>query len=380
MFWTFAAAALFAAALITLSPLLRTKSIWQPIALALVFLLPAGAAWMYTQIGTPAAINLVAPRASAASAAASTEAHSPDSQQMDAMIEGLRTRLEQNPDDLDGWMLLARTLRATQQFDGSLAALEKANQLSPDNPYIVVDIVETQIYMRPDGNITPEMTETLKQVLAVQPGMQKALWLLGIASSQEGDNATAITYWETLLEQVEPGSSVANSLQSQINAAKAQLGMSIAEAPASAEPAADRTIATDPVIADPVAAEPAAAVDDGAWQGIKVTVKADESSQSSIPAGGVLYVMIRSPGPAMGPPIGVRRIIGPSLPLEITVSDQDSMLQERQLSAESEVQFQARISLTGSPGAKPGDWQSIPVVVPLDSTKTVELVINQRVE
>ena len=291
------------------------------------------------------------------------------------MIDGLRARLTENPDDLDGWMLLARTFRATQRFDESLAALEQANQISPDNPFIIVDIVETQIYMTPDGKITPEMTETLKQVLAVQPGMQKALWLLGIASSQAGDNATAISYWESLLDQVEPGSNVANSLQSQINTVKAQMGVAVDQAPASAQP-----VAAEPVAAEPVAAETAAAVEDGAWPGIRVTVKADESSQSGIPAGGVLYVMIRSPGPAMGPPIGVRRIIGPSLPLEITVSDQDSMLQERQISAESEVQFQARISLTGSPGAKPGDWQSLPVVVPLDSTKTVELLINQRVE
>ena len=60
----------------------------------------------------------------------------------------------------------------------------------------------------------------------------------------------------------------------------------------------------------------------------------------------------------MGPPLGVRRIIDPVLPLEITISDQDSMLEERQISSESEVQLQARISLTGSPAAGSGDWQS----------------------
>jgi hypothetical protein len=90
--------------------------------------------------------------------------------------------------------------------------------------------------------------------------------------------------------------------------------------------------------------------------------------------------MIRSPGPAMGPPIGVRRIIDPQLPVDLTISDQDSMLKERQISAETDVQFQARISRTGSPAANTGDWQSEPVVVKLDSTENVELVIDQRVE
>ena len=41
MFWTIAAAVLLAAALITLLPLLRDKSLWKPLALALVFILPA---------------------------------------------------------------------------------------------------------------------------------------------------------------------------------------------------------------------------------------------------------------------------------------------------------------------------------------------------
>lgn len=353
MFWTIAAALLFVGAFITLSPLLRAKSVWQPIALALVFLLPAGAAWLYTDVGTPAAINL-APMPSRAAASAA-DPHSSETQQMDSMIASLRSKLTENPDDLEGWMLLARSLRATQQFDGALEALETANRLSPGNPYIMADTVETRIYMTPGGQITPDMVDTLKQALELQPDLQKALWLLGIASSQAGDSAMAITYWETLLEQVEPGSNVAKSVEAQINAAKTQMGMIVEE-------------------------PPMVPADDGSWPGIRLAVRAGEDVKSRIPSGGVLYVMIRSPGPAMGPPIGVRRIIDPKLPFEITVTDQDSMIKERQISAEAEVQFQARISLTGSPAANTGDWQSNPVTVSLESTENVELVIDQRVE
>lgn len=139
---------------------------------------------------------------------------------------------------------------------------------------------------------------------------------------------------------------------------------------ASAEPAEEELIAEEQVVAE----------DDGSWKGVAVTVSAGETGASRIPTGGVLYVMIRSPGPAMGPPLGVRRIIDPVLPLEITISDQDSMLQERQISSETELQIQARISLTGSPAATPGDWQSPQLTVALDSAETVELVIDQRVE
>jgi hypothetical protein len=144
-------------------------------------------------------------------------------------------------------------------------------------------------------------------------------------------------------------------VQSQIDEANARMGTVVADTPADVE-------------------------DDGSWQGIKLTITGDESGQSGIPGGGVLYVIVRSPGPAMGPPIGVRRVVDPVLPLEMTIRDQDSMLKERQISSESEIELQARISLTGSPAASSGDWQSPPLTVALDSAEAVELVIDQQVE
>ena len=352
MFWPIAAAVLFAAALITLLPLLRAKSLWKPLALAMVFLLPATGLLMYQEIGTPDALDL---RPAPQRAANTSETHAPESEEMDTMIAGLRGRLTENPEDLDGWMLLARTLKTTQQFQQAVEALETANRISPDDPRVMVELVEARIFLTPDGGINDEMIATLKQVLDQQPGMQKALWLMGIASSQRGNEAAAIAYWESLLEQLEPGSPVAQSVQSQIDQSRANMGIVVEETPIVVE-------------------------DDGSWQGIRLAVTAGESAQSRIPAGGVLYVMIRSPGPAMGPPLGVRRIIDPVLPLEITISDQDSMLEERQISSESEVQLQARISLTGSPAAGSGDWQSASLTVSLDSAEAVELVIDQRVE
>jgi hypothetical protein len=56
------------------------------------------------------------------------------------------------------------------------------------------------------------------------------------------------------------------------------------------------------------------------------------------------------------------------------------MMQERMISSEDTLQLQARISLTGSPAANTGDWQSTPLSVSLDSNEPVELVIDQRVE
>jgi cytochrome c-type biogenesis protein CcmH len=142
-------------------------------------------------------------------------------------------------------------------------------------------------------------------------------------------------------------------------------------APAPAAPAADPQTAT---------ADTAGEAHAEGWQGTTVRVTASAAAQAAIPAGAVLFVVIRSPGPAVGPPIGVRRIIGPALPLELIITDQDSMLAERKISLEREVQLQARVSLTGSPAARPGDWQSAPQTVSLASGGAVELVLDQQVE
>ena len=356
MFWTIAAALLFAAALITFSPLLGARTLWKPLGLALVFVLPASALWMYQQFGTPEALDYHPQAQAKAQQAATNEAHTSESAEMDAMVDGLRRRLTETPEDLDGWLLLARTLKTMGRFPEAIGALETASRIAPEDPRVLVDLVEDEIFMTPDGRISDDMIATLEHVLNVQPGQQKALWLMGIAASQKGQNEIAIAYWEDLLEQLEPGSPVAESVQGQINDALGLTGV------AAEEPA------------------PAAPVDDGSWQGLGVTVRAGETGQSQIPSGGVLYLMIRSPGPAMGPPIGVRRVIDPLLPLDLRISDQDSMLKERQISTEAEIQLQARISLSGSPAASPGDWQSGLISVPVDSAETVELVIDQRVE
>jgi cytochrome c-type biogenesis protein CcmH len=124
----------------------------------------------------------------------------------------------------------------------------------------------------------------------------------------------------------------------------------------------------------------ATSTDDSSWQGTKLNITAGDALPAGLAAETVLYVMVRTPGGAMGPPIGVRRVIGPSLPMEITITDRDSMLKERMISSEAEIQIQARLSRSGSPAPAPGDWQSQKVTVGLLSNDPVELTLDQQVE
>ena len=378
MFWIIAAIALFVGALLTFLPLLRGKTLWQPAGLAMIFALPAAALWLYTVVGTPQAIGVKpTPHPVAANAEELGD--------IDEMINGLRSRLAEGPEHFDGWMLLARTLKTVQRYPEALEALQVAQRLRPDDPQAMVELAEARIFVSQDGRIDDESVFLLERALELNPEEQKGLWLMGIASAQAGDFAFAISYWESLLELLEPGSPVAQSVQNQINEAQARLGMEPTPVPVAAEAMAQTD--TQPAIEAQVPAQPAAEdqppvppTADGAWQGTPVRISASDEAQAAIPPNAVMFVVIRSAAIAMGPPLGVRRVIGPQLPLEITLTDADSMIAERQISFESEIQLQARVSLSGMPGATSGDWQSAPVIVPLDSGEPVELVIDQRVE
>lgn len=368
MFWTIAGVVLFIGAVITLFPLLRGKSAWQPVALALAFVLPAAGLWLYDSFGTPEGIGVHGRPQVAANPASQADPHAGQAADMQTAIEGLRQRLAASPDDVEGWLLLARTLRSQQQFVEAADALERANALAPDNPTIMADLAEAWIYTTPDGRVPQESRALLERAMEIDPDLQKGLWLMGIAAMQDGDDAFAISYWQTLLEQLDPGSNVYTMVSDQVSQAQARMGMA-PEAPMM--PTASET---------PAQGIGAAAADDGAWTGTRLVLDATEGARQALENGAVLYIMIRAPGPAMGPPLGVRRVMSPSFPLEVTIDDNDSMLQERPISSEAEIQLQARVSLNGSPAALPGDWQSDTKSVERATASLVVLEIDQQVE
>ena len=350
-FWILAAIALAVAAFITFLPLFRPKTGWTAIALALVFLLPASALLLYPYIGTPEGLDQVA--------VPSQATHTNESSEIDAMVASLRAKLTESPEHLEGWVLLSKTLKTMQRYPEALEALETAHRIAPEDPYVTVELVEARIFTSGQGRVDNEMVAMLEEAVARDPAQQKGLWLLGVAASQSGNDAKAIEYWQTLLAQLEPGRTIATSVQEQIAQAQERLG-------------------TEPeVSAEREEIEPVVSADQ---EGIKLHLSASDELKSSMPSNAVLFIIIRSAGPAAGPPLGVRRMNSPTLPLELTISDQDSMMAERRISSESELRLQARLSLSGAPNVQSGDWQSTPVTVPSKTTQTVQLIIDQRVD
>jgi tetratricopeptide (TPR) repeat protein len=125
MFWGLAIAMLIAAMAFIAVPLKTGKSLLASPKALVVALVPLCAVGLYAIIGSPdeAAIQHVT-----SDAAARPGADKPLGS-VASMVEGLAARLEQNPDDADGWILLARSYQHLGQSAEALNAYQHARDL-----------------------------------------------------------------------------------------------------------------------------------------------------------------------------------------------------------------------------------------------------------
>jgi cytochrome c-type biogenesis protein CcmH len=239
-----------------------------------------------------------------------------------------------------------------------------------------VELVEAQLFASGQQGFTPEMTAVLEQAVAADPSLQKGLWLLGIAAAQTGDDARAVSWWEQLLPQVETGGQVEQMVQSQLAEARSRLG----EAPATEPSVAPTSAPTTAPTVVPTSAQ--------AWPGLDIQVELSGAASQAwpqlppgaVPPGTVLFIIIRPEGAAGSPPLGARRVVQPQFPLQLTLSDQDSMMEQRPISSAPRLELQARLSRTGQPTASAGDWQSAVLAVSSTAGEPAKLSVDQEVK
>ena len=122
------------------------------------------------------------------------------------MVEGLAARLEENPDDPQGWRRLAQSYAVLGETGKALDTLRRATELAPD------DLDTLHAYASAlSGDLgsnapPPEAVAVYERILTLDPGDGAALWFVGFAAAERGDAATARIHWERLLPLLTPGS------------------------------------------------------------------------------------------------------------------------------------------------------------------------------
>lgn len=118
-----------------------------------------------------------------------------------SMVERLAARLEDDPDDLEGWMMLARSYTVLGEMDKVREAMDNAVRLAPDNS----DVLAMQARAVRDANGGEDNEETiaiLRRVLELAPDNADALWFLGNAEAKAGNNDEARELLQRLLAQI----------------------------------------------------------------------------------------------------------------------------------------------------------------------------------
>lgn len=202
-----------------LKPVKEGRGVVYAVALGL----PIVAVAFYLRIGNPYAAPTVANAPAPAPASAPTGNGEMSQQRIEANVASLAKRLEQNPGDVAGWTMLARSYTSLAKYGEASAAYGKATGLKSDDADLWADYAFS-LAMASEQKLQGKPSELIKKALQLDPQNPKALELAGSAAFEERDYKQAIEYWQKLLERVPANSEVAESLNERINKAKTLAG------------------------------------------------------------------------------------------------------------------------------------------------------------
>jgi cytochrome c-type biogenesis protein CcmH len=180
---------------------------WPVITVAL--LVPLLAVALYTVVGTPKALQ---PQPAAPQVGP---------EQIENMVAGLAKRLAAQPNDADGWRMLARSYETLRRFDQAADAYRHLIALEPNSADLLVDYAVV-LGMTLNTTLAGEPEVYLAKALAIDPNHIQALALSGSAALERGDAAGAVKPWKKILALVPADSDIGRSISNNIAKAEAR--------------------------------------------------------------------------------------------------------------------------------------------------------------
>ena len=129
-----------------------------------------------------------------------------------AMVERLAARLEQEPENLEGWRMLAQSYLVLERPGEAYGALRKGLEHFPNDPGLLLALARIEIVLAQEEEaekdmslgeavplVPPEAARYYERLLAVMPEHEEALWMVGLAEAQSGNRDKASELWQRLL-------------------------------------------------------------------------------------------------------------------------------------------------------------------------------------
>lgn len=294
-------------------------------ALAVLVGLPAAAAAFYLLVGNPEGLD-------PSKVAGAHEEVSPE--QINQMVATLAARMEKDPNNPEGWAMLARSYTMLGRADEAVAAYRQLAELMPDDAQVQADWADAM--GSANGNTligAPE--KPIARALELDPRNIKALALAGSLAFEKADYVAAARHWEAILVQVPPEEEkFASAIRGSIAEARKKGGMppmtEVTSAPFVSSTASHALAITGEVRLAPALADKAKPED-------------------------VVFVFARPP--AGGRPLAALRYTVAQLPVRFDFSGATSMAEGGQIP--DRIVLGARISKSGNPRPAPGDLEGL---------------------
>jgi len=290
-----------------------------------------------------------------------------------SVLENLITRLNNNPEDIEGWIMLGRTYAIMGRYAEAGNTYAKLVELIPDSPQILSDYADV-LAMKNQGNLSGKPTELIHEALRIDPKYPKALALAGSAEFEQERYAQAAEYWEKLLEGIPGDSPLAQSVKESIAEAKL-----LASGGKPAAPEQSVKVAESKQEASPQSVEKAVSSDSPAATSLSVSGQVTISSDlaTKVSANDTLFIYARAKsGPKM--PLAILRLKASDLPATFTLTDDMAMTPTMKMSSFPEVVIEARVSKSGQAFTASGDLQGFSEPVKLGHNN-IAIVINKQV-
>jgi cytochrome c-type biogenesis protein CcmH len=271
------------------------------------------------------------------------------------MVNRLAERLQENPDNPEGWRLLARSYSVMQRYPEAVEALRRARGLIGDDPNLLIELAD-MIATVQNGSFDGQPAELVAKVLEKYPQHPGGLWLAGRSAVVAKDLELALKYWRQLEAVLPKEGEGVESVRLAIARVEEALGHKVAAT----------TLAQDDETAESSA------------PGIRVKVALDQSLSSHVDPDDAVFIYAQAlSGPPM--PLAVSRKKVRDLPLQVRLDDSMAMMPAMTLSKFSEVRVIARVSKTGNAIPQSGDFKGQAEAVPVKGSAAVEILIAEKI-
>lgn len=328
------------------------------LAIPLLFAVPLTSLLLYTLLGDLRVFDqevmrtLIAPETSETGQANKSE-------QIKAMVDKLAAKMEKEPNDAEGWLMLSRSYKVLERYQDAVDAMKKAHALTGDKPDVLLQWADA-LAMANGGSLKGEPTSLVEKALKIEPKNQMGLWLRGMAYAENDQFQQAADSWQALLKDYPQEQGGYDEVVKLINEAHARLGKPAIQA------AAPRSQPTSTPTAHLTGRR------------VKVKVTLDDSFKDKIKPEDTLFIYAQA---ASGPkaPLAIVKHQARELPIEVTLDDSQAMMPAMTISTVDHIKITARISAAGGAVPQTGEPYGTIEVTGDAGSEVKNIVINNLI-